>query len=187
MESDRQQSIHLEVTVPHIHFSRHSPTPVPNPALEQQATDQAGVESEQVRLVSLAQQSDGKSLRSEEWQQSVGESSSHLLHSVPFQVVRINQIPLPEQGQDFLCQILRQHSALPHRTSTKVRAAQPSVTDELAFSVEFRHTASATETETRNVVDSRAAPTPVPGLSRIVIYLNSEGTPDSYSIDGSEM
>jgi hypothetical protein len=191
MDSDRQQTIHLEVTVPHILFSHR--TQVPNPALEQQTTVHIDEGGEQVRLEPLTHQQEEKLPRSEERQPSMSESSSHILHSVPFQVFRLSKIPVQDQGQEFLCQILRQHSASSRHTSKKLNATSThtdaehfSVTDELAFSVEFRHTDTDSATETGSVVEREAASIPVPGLNRIVIYLNSEGTPDSYSIDGAE-
>ena len=54
------------------------------------------------------------------------------------------------------------------------RAKQPLLADEFAFAVEFRAQGAPAEVQ------------PVtPGLTRVVIFLDEEGTPGGYSIDGT--
>jgi hypothetical protein len=51
----------------------------------------------------------------------------------------------------------------------------------MAFSVEFRSSSEIVETTV-----ALSTPTLIPGMNRVVIYLDYEGTPAGYSIDGAE-
>ena len=72
-----------------------------------------------------------------------------------------------------------------NQANVRAHAEQLYATDAMAFSVKFRSSSEIVET---SVAASTAISTPtlIPGLNRVVIYLNNEGTPAGYSIDGTE-
>jgi len=51
----------------------------------------------------------------------------------------------------------------------------------MAFSIEFRSSSEIVETTV-----AVSTPALIPGLNRVVFYLDNEGTPAGYSIDGAE-
>jgi hypothetical protein len=86
---------------------------------------------------------------------------------------------IPAQGEMLLLRVLRQWMAgkRPGPDNTH-QNEQFQRSDEMAFSVEFHHVDEATEIAHLSDLQT--------GLSRVVIFLDEEGKPCSYSIDGAE-
>ncbi len=86
---------------------------------------------------------------------------------------------IPAQGEMLLLRVLRQWMAgkRPGPDYTH-QDEQFQRSDEIAFSVEFHHVDEATEIAHLSDLQT--------GLSRVVIFLDEEGKPCSYSIDGAE-
>ncbi len=98
-------------------------------------------------------------------------------HTKRFGMFRAKDIPA--QGEILLLRVLRQWMAgkRPGPDNTHQNEQfQPG--DEIAFSVEFHHVDEAAEKAHLSDLQT--------GLSRVVIFLDEEGKPRSYSIDGAE-
>jgi hypothetical protein len=96
---------------------------------------------------------------------------------------------VPAPGQPFLLQVLRRYNEYIGKKRRKrnlikednAHASQLYVTGAMAFSIEFRSSSEIVETTV-----AASNPALIPGLNRVVIYLDNEGTPAGYSIDGAE-
>jgi hypothetical protein len=86
---------------------------------------------------------------------------------------------IPAQGEILLLRVLRQWMVGNHsRPDNTHQNEQFQRSDEMAFSVEFHHIDEATEIAHLSDLQT--------GSSRVVIFLDEEGKPCSYSIDGAE-
>jgi len=155
---DQQPVLFVEVMVPRIVL----PT---EPAIAGN-TDE---EMEQVRIIPL-NPSPSPDLSTAQSQQ--GEVSTYTTHTGPFHLFHIRNVPA--LGQALLLQILR-----PQKSNRQTRkGSHPlTVTDELAFTLEVSHSASAYTATPLELI---------PGLNQVTIVLSEEGIPASYSIDGAE-
>ena len=181
-------AVNLEVTVPSIVLSTNGQRPEQREAslpTRQQGVNSEDEAREQVRLLPLGFQQDTSSLQWREQQSNTSEVSTRMTHALRFRLFRMT-IAAPAQGRSFLFQILRRykkHAAENLRKSKELKEANElpehfCVSDALAFSITFRHLNGTTETT--------PTPTLTPGLNQVVIYLDNEDTPVSYSIDGAE-
>jgi hypothetical protein len=181
-------AVNLEVTVPSIVLSTKRKRPEQREAslpARQQSANSEDEAREQVRLLPVDFQQDTSSRQWREQHSNTAEVSTRMTHALRFRLFRIT-IPAPAQGRSFLLQVLRRykkHIGKKLGKSNKVNEdsgfpEQFSVTDSLSFSIAFRHLNGTTETT--------PTPTLTPGLHQVVIYLDNEGTPVSYSIDGAE-
>lgn len=90
-----------------------------------------------------------------------------------------NAKDIPAQGEILLLQVLRQWTAGNHsRPGNTYQNAQFQRSDEIAFSVEFRHIDEAPGIAQLSDLQT--------GSSRVVIFLDEEGKLCSYSINGAE-
>jgi hypothetical protein len=201
MGSDTPLVVHLEVTVPRIVLSalRGRPMQKESGKAEQDIGSWQSVEEdmEQVRLLLPGQRQDvpHQQQHREPQQGITGIASSRMIHTMRFRTFRVG---LPaRQNQAFLLQIFRRcdwPNRLSRLTGAKRRKrnnagasgdnGQLCVTDELAFSLERRRTEQ--ESAETSSPASSASLMPIPGMNRVVIFLDNEGTPCSYSIDGAE-
>ena len=196
MGSDAPLVVKLEVTVPRIVLSALQNRPVQT----EQGVGEHNVKSwqsseieemEQVRLL-LSEQSQDLSHQHQlrELQKGIaGEASSRMIQTMRFRVFRV-EIPVI-QGQAFLLQIIRwcgKFTGIERRERNTANGGngQQYVTDELAFSLECRRTGEASTGTAPAVSVSTALSALIPGLNRVAIFLDNEGTPCSYSIDGAE-
>ncbi len=133
-------------------------------------------EGEQIRL--LAQE-----LTQFREQHPVIEATSRLIHTLHF---RLLQATMPVQGRVFGLQILRWRNWFSsHEKQNRTADGRGSdslfVSDELTFSLEFLR-----PQEPSPAVSSAPVTPFTPGLNQIVIFLDHDGIPVSYSIDGAE-
>ncbi len=183
MCSDSPLVVRLEVTVPRIVLPPlHTPH---NRRTNLGQLDRAGTgqehlrgkdeeEGEQIRL--LAQE-----LTQFREQHPVIEATSRLIHRLRF---RLLQATLPVQGRVFGVQILRWRKWFSYG-GTHINERDSGdplfVSDELTFSLEFQRP------QEPSPAVSFAPVTPfTPGLNQVVIFLDHDGIPVSYSIDGAE-
>ncbi|MDQ2904398.1 MAG: hypothetical protein ABI456_04915 [Ktedonobacteraceae bacterium] len=157
MDSHEQPIFHLEVTVPCIVFSTGK-----QGQHQDNAPEQAHLLALDVPLSPHNMQQ--YSLQADPISTAAGQERFHVL--------RLDKIPTT--GQVFLLQVLRQGVKEQLSEDEGAFASEPA--DEVAFRVEFRQQGAApTETALH------------PGVSLVVILLDNEGRPTSYSIDGTEV
>lgn len=176
MDEKVQPVVHLEITVPHIAFpSEHSQQ---QPAASGQDDGQ-----EQVRVLTPMPPDQHSSRQSASGPTEIsGEGTTYTSAAGPFRLFRMKDIPL--QGQTLLLQVLRRVMG----TSGPL-----SLSAEQAFSIEFQQHVQQDQALEQAAVSSVSSPallaSPshlIPGLNRIVIFLDEEGTPDSFHIDSAE-
>ena len=160
-----QPVIKLEVTVPHIALplSRHQ--------VEDWAEADQQLPSEQLRLLPLGRQTGTTSGQYGEF-----TPTPSLDQKGRFRIFRLNNII--EQGGGFLLQILRMYPTSRQQGNRREQLGQLRLSDNLAFTIEFRRTEDSPGADQAH--NSRGL---VPGLNSVVIYLDAEGKPSSYSID----
>lgn len=188
MDSDPSPVVNLEVTVPVLPTGLHRHEPIQAPATGQDSESNQSEEAEQVRLIGLQQNSSLHQPR--EQRTAIGDVPARMIHSIRF---RVFHLTAPAQGQPFLLQVLRRYNEYTgkkrrKRNQVKEHSAHARplyMTDSLAFSVEFRPSSEIIET-TVAASTPTSTPTLTPGVNRVVIYLDNEGTPAGYSIDGAE-
>ncbi len=166
MDRDRQLMVNLEVTVPRLIL--------PVPSLDLDATS---TEAEQVRLSSIDAQEISALAQHDQQPAPVGEATASATYGArqePFRLFAIKHIQT--HGQALLLQILRlwKRRNQPRRATA---TQQAHLTDELLFTVEVRQSKTPAEGTRR---------TPYPGRNEVIIFLDEEGIPNSYSIDGAE-
>jgi hypothetical protein len=173
MNGEAPLVVNLEITVPRIVLS----------ATKQQdssaeiavgSQSEAGKVAEQVRLspAGFAQQ-----------QIIVSAGTERIAHTIKFSLFRIK---LLEVGKPLVLQILRRRDE--ERSPGKQRVVNEgfSVADTSAFKLEFRRHGEVADTMTaRSAGNTHEEPLQA-GLNRVVIYLDNEDMPVSYSIDGAE-
>jgi hypothetical protein len=162
-----QPVIKLEVTVPHIALSLRGNQ------VEGRAEADLQHSSERLRILPLGQQS-GTSPG------QYGEFATTLSHDQKgrFRLFQVNNIVA--QGGGFLLQILRMYPASRSQGNRREQAGQLRASDNLAFTIEFRHEGNLPE-----IAQAHSFPHLRPGLNSVVIYLDAEGKPGNYSIDGA--
>ena len=84
------------------------------------------------------------------------------------------------QGGGFLLQILRLYPTSRLRGNEEEQVGQLRLSDNLAFTIEYHHVEDSSGAD--QVDNARGL---VPGLNSVVIYLDAEGKPCNYSIDGA--
>ena len=178
MQSDTTHIVNLEVTVPRIVFA------TPQNRSEQREVssiqqENEVEETEQVRLlpIPLGRQQTTASQQRREQQVSSSESSVHMIHSMRF---RMFSMKVP--ASPFLLQVLRRYWHNHTRNPAKENE-QLYVADTSAFTVEFRHQAEPAGTTSVGQLPGSLL---LPGFNHVVIHLDDEGMPSSYSIDGAE-
>ncbi|MFL5662559.1 MAG: hypothetical protein ACJ8BW_14595 [Ktedonobacteraceae bacterium] len=162
MNGEAPLVVNLEITVPRIVLS-----------VTKQQDSEAEKEAEQVRL-SLA--------GSTQPQISVSAGTERIAHAIKFSLFRLK---LLEMGKPLLLQILRRRNEESSSGKQRVANEDFSVVDTSAFKLEFRRHSEVAETLTRSTRNTQGEPLQA-GLNRVVIYLDNEDIPVSYSIDGAE-
>ncbi len=158
--------IQLQITVPHVAFpsdSQHRQHAEGVAAEDQQRS------TEQVRILAPEVQ---------------GEALPLIVQAGHFSIFQIKGIVA--QGRALLLQILRKYPVAKRQEQagrTK-QFEQLRVSDELAFTVEFRRSGETSEVSQAEQANAPAALTP--GLNSVVIFLAEDGTPTNYSIDGAK-
>ena len=199
MDSDTPPVVNLEVTVPRILLSttRTHPGQMESLATKRQGEGSEDEDVEQVRLLPVGLQQNTLPYYHKE--QHPGDVPMRMIHAIRFRLFRIT---LPAQGQPFLLQVLRRDGRYSrydgekqqdpkNEKVNKAYTEQPHLTGVATFSVKFRHLDKSVETATAATTptsspDSTSASTLIPGLNEVIIYLDDEGTPGNYSIDGAE-
>lgn len=197
MDSDAPPVVNLEVTVPRIVLTAKSSR---SGQMEALATKQQSASSEEevveeVRLLPLeSQQNTSLHQHREQQRLGMGDVSRHTIRSIRFRVFRF---PVLAGAQPFLLQVLRKYNRYIGKRrwkwiNTKENnggTVQLIVTDAAAFSVEFRQfpESAGVNTAASSSVPGPTTPSSIfPTLNQVVIYLDNEGTPANYSIDGAE-
>ncbi len=184
MDSDASPVVNLEVTVPVLPTGLHRHGPMQGSATSQYSESIESEEVEQVRLVPIGLQK-GPSLHQPR-EQAISDVPARMIHSLRF---RVFHLTVPALGQPFLLQVLRRYNEYIGKKRRKrnlvkednAHARHLYVTGAMAFSIEFRSSGEIVETTV-----AVSNPALIPGLNRVVIYLDNEGTPAGYSIDGAE-
>ncbi len=157
MQSDTTHIVNLEATVPRIVFARGKGHEAHYPDDDE----------EQVYLTPVGTQQ----------QLSTGETSIHMIHAIRFRLFRTQ---LPALGRPLLFQVLRRwHKSVDGSLARSDERLY--VSDTVIFSVEFLPQSDASEKASLQATRQAIHP----GLNHIIIYLNDEGTPSSYTIDGT--
>lgn len=190
MDSDTPLVVNLEVSVPRIIMptgwkrSRQGEDLLATGQHSESSNDE---EVEQVRLSAAGlQQTPSPVQQREQRLISAREVSTRMTHALRFRLFQMT-ITVPVRGRTFLLQVLRKCSTYidgerRKRTNTNKddeHSGQFSITDTSAFSVAFR------PLDETAALPSAASP-PIAGLNQVIIYLDDEGIPVSYSIDGAE-
>jgi hypothetical protein len=159
---DIQRSIYLEVTVPHIAL----------PSLSEQAEqiEASGEAMEQVRLLAL----DAPATTAQEIAR--GEPSTYTKRTGLFHLFQCTATLLPQKLH--LLHILRPARSRKGRQATS-EALPPTLTDELAFSLTYRHLESD-KPPAEPEAGFQA------GSTHVVIQFDEEDIPNGYSVDGVE-
>jgi len=184
MDSDAPPVVNLEVTVPVLPTGLHRHGPMQVSATSQYSESIESEEVEQVRLVPIGLQKDPSLHQPRE--RTIDDVPARMIHSILF---RVFHLTVPALGQPFLLQVLRRYNEYIGKKRRKrnlikednAHARQLYVTGAMAFSIEFRSSSEIVETTV-----AVSTPALIPGLNHVVIYLDNEGTPAGYSIDGAE-
>ncbi len=168
MKNEAPLIVNLEITVPCIVLS----------ATRKQSSLAASVsvgqsrENESVRLLSPG---------AVQPQVVASEGSERMTHAVKFRLFRLEML---EVGKPLLLQVLRRRNEERSLNQRREKNADFSVTDTSAFALEFRQIDKGPLQ-----VTSTGNPQEKPleaGINRVIVYLDNEGMPGSYSIDGAE-
>src|SRR5438105_8565143 len=182
MSSDTPLVVNLEVTVPRIIPAKGPPRPGRSgTATGEQRSEHSQSEDtgEQVCIVPLDQPARQHSIPRQEGTLV----ASHMVHTMPFRLFRLK---VPDQAQSFLLQVFRRRNRLISEVGPRNPRSDTEslyLSDEMALSIEIRHTGEPGSEPDRAPTTTPALPI-IGGKNRVVMYLNSEGTPESYSIDG---
>ncbi len=169
MSRDIQRPIRLEVTVPSIVL----------PSLSKQAKQREADETqeavEQVRLLSLDPPVHRHSTPITQ-EIARGEPSTHTTRTGLFHLFQCTTMLIPQKL--YHLQVLRTAKARKRKQSL---AEAPSLapTEQLAFSLEYRHQESD-DSSSEQLAGFQ------PGLTHVVIYLDEENIPNGYRVDGVE-
>ena len=166
MSRDGYPEVSLEVTVPHIVL------PPLSKESAQEGEGEVNEGSEQIHLFTQRAWEGERAAADDMW--TAGEVSTHTTGKSLFHLFRIKAIPA--LGQTLFLQILRPQST---RQGTRGGQQPLRVTEEMAFRFDY-HQMPDTQTQQKPGEDDR------PGQSQVVVVLDAEGIPNSYSIDGAE-
>ncbi len=170
MSRDIQQPIRLEVTVPIIAL------PSLSEQTQQTEADETSEVAEQVRLFSLDVPAQPRSTAMPITQEIArGEPSMYPTRIGLFRLFHFTATLIPKKL--YLLQVLRASKARKRKPAPS-EAALFDLTEQLAFSLEYRYQASD-EPSPEQKVD-------LPGSTRVVIYLDEESIPHGYCVDGIE-
>jgi len=177
--------VNLEVTVPRIILAKGTPHPAwSGTAKGEQSSEHSQREDvgEQVRIVPLDQPVPQHSALRQE-----GTSAEpRMVHTMPFRLFRLK---VPNQVQSFLIQVFRRRRFISEVGPKTPRSDIESLylSDVMAISIEIRHSAEpgSESGKAKPTITTPALPI-IAGKNRVILHLNSEGTPESYSIDGVE-
>ena len=158
MNGEAPLGVNLEITVPRIVLS-----------VTKQQDSEAEKVAEQVRL-SLAGFAQPQII--------VSVGTERIAHAIKFSLFRLK---LLEMGKPLLLQILRRRNEESSPGKQRVANEAFSVADTSAFKLEFRRHGEGTDTMGNTHQEPLQA-----GLNRVVIYLDNDDMPVSYSIDGAE-
>ncbi|MFL5663392.1 MAG: hypothetical protein ACJ8BW_18930 [Ktedonobacteraceae bacterium] len=162
MNDEAPLVVNLEITVPHIVLS-----------VTKQQDSEAEKEAEQVRL-SLAGFTQPQII--------VSAGTERIAHAIKFSLFRLK---LLEMGKPHLLQILRRRNEESSPGKQRVANEDFSVVDTSVFKLEFRRHNEGADTVIGSTGNTQGEPLQA-GLNRVVIYLDNEDIPVSYSIDGAE-
>lgn len=186
MSSDTPLVVNLEVTVPRIILAKDPPHPGwSGTATSEQSSEHSQREDvgEQVRIVPL----DQPAARHSALQQEGTSAESRMVHTMPFRLFRLKVL---NQAQSFLLQVFRRRGRFISEKRQKTPGSDIEslyLSDEMALSIEILHTGEpGSEPDKAPTEPTITTPAPpiIAGKTRVILYLNSEGTPESYSIDG---
>jgi len=177
---DTQPAINLEVIVPRIMlpsiFERSAATEEEQSALVEEKSEHPDIE--QVRLFPINMENRPPSSSKQNQQGQSGDLITYTTRQGPFHLFRIEHILA--HGPAYLLQVLRRGKAGSRTNHNQEKDSEPyRVTDELAFTLKFRHSTGEEATEA-------AQETLTPGWKQVVIVLDEENVPTNYNIDGSE-
>jgi hypothetical protein len=188
MDSDAPPAVNLEVTVLHtLPAGLHRHEAMQAAATGQYSENNESEEMQQVQLVPIGLQQDPSP---REHRSALADIPTRMIHSIRF---RILHLTLPAPDRPFLLQILRRYNKYIGKKRRKRNLARGDnagtgslyVTSAMAFSVEFRSSCETVETNLGAPAPTSSS-TLIPGMNRVVIFLDNEGTPAGYSIDGAE-
>jgi len=167
--------INLEITVPRIAL------PLSKQRWQQVGDGDKQSTTEQVHIVPLGLHSGGNAGQRDE---RTAEISPAKIQKGRFHIFQVKDVAA--QGRAFLLQILRPYKAgyVQERGDRRGQVEQFRPTDNLAFSLTFR--SSSDPGEISQVERAYSSSRVTPGLNAIVIFLDEEGKPGGYSIDGAE-
>jgi len=166
---DIQRPIRLEVTVPSIVLPSLSDQAKPREADETQET------VEQVHLLSLDPPVHRHSTPITQ-EIAQGEPSTHTTRTGLFHLFQCTAMLIPQKL--YLLQVLRTVKARKRKQSL-AEATSLAPTEQLAFSLEYRHQ-ELDGSSSEQQVDFQA------GSTHVVIYLDEENIPNGYCVDGVE-
>ncbi len=176
-----QPVVNLEVTVPRIIFSANKGR---LRQLETLAEETGGTSPPVFR---------GVEGRNEQQHDIVGEASPSTAQEERFRTFRVKDVAA--QGHALVLQILRRWTAGSQQRQSKATddREQTWLSDEVAFTLEFRHTeVSQAEPGGQQPRDAATVTPPGdqatlhPGVNQVLIFLDQEGIPNSYRINGAE-
>jgi hypothetical protein len=168
MSQDTSPVVNLEVIVPYIVLpagqaaSASTLSTSANPEQSQHGTQ------EQVRIRPLSQASSDQ-------QEQTGTAATYSTQKGPFRLFRIKDIPAT--GQPMLLQILRSWQAK-HQSANEQDEQHPWISDELVLSCRFLQQDQPAEALQEQSLS--------PGINQVIILVDKDGIPVSYSIDGAE-
>ncbi|MFL5625269.1 MAG: hypothetical protein ACJ788_06685 [Ktedonobacteraceae bacterium] len=168
MKSEALLIVNLEITVPHIVLS----------ATRKQSSSAASAPGEQRRETERIQLLAPDAVQP---QVVASEGTERIAHAVKFCLFRLDML---EVGKPLLLQVLRRRNE--ERSLNQRRESNEgfAVTETSQFTLELRELnrdplqADLTRDPQEKVLEA--------GINRVVVYLDNEGTPGSYSIDGAE-
>lgn len=175
MSEHAEPVINLHITVPQIALPLSK-------RRRQQAGDQQH-STEQVRIVPLGSSDQQHERTSSDMPLTVQKERFHL-----FQIKDI-----PAQGRTLLLQVLRRYPVENQQAQGErsEQGEQLRVSDELALTIEVRRssdlfTSSEPSQPSQAEHTTSISPMLVPGLNAVVIFLDENGIPTNYSIDGAK-
>lgn len=186
MSSDTPLVVNLEVTVPRIIPAKGPPRPVRSgTATGEQRSEHSHSEDvgEKVRIVPLGQPARQHSTPHQEGTLV----ASRMVNTLPFRLFRLK---VPDQAQSFLLQVFRRRNRFISEVGPKTPRNDTEslyLSDEMTLSIEIRHSGEPGSEPDRAPTEPTTTTPALPiivGKNRVVMYLNNEGTPESYSIDG---
>lgn len=188
MSSNTPLVVNLEVTVPRIILAKGASHPGwIGTAADEQSSEHSQREDteEQVRIVPLDQPVSQHSAL----QQEGPRAEQRMVHAMPFRLFRLK---VPDQVQSFLIQVFRRRGRFTSEVGLKTPRSNIEslyLSEEMAISIEFRHIGEAGSVPGKATAESTITTPALPiiaGKNRVILHLNREGTPESYSIDGME-